>query len=172
MELVYYISYCLLYVLLEFLRQRLFATGLVAELLAAAPASRASPPGASPQQAVATEGRPLKGRAAGAAGLEADRDGPAAQRFGRFGHLSLLSKPFLDASYMPLGPVEVQLRAHIFLQSVNVIRNMDYLARCIKTEVQRLATDKKARRAQLPKSLAASGLQLLCPDLAMRKPCF
>lgn len=79
---------------------------------------------------------------------------------------------FKDAFYMLLGPVEVQLRAHIFLQSVNVIRNMDYLARCIKTEVQRLATDKKARRAQLPKSLAASGLQLLCPDLAMRKPCF
>lgn len=94
MELVYYISYCLLYVLLEFLRQRLFATGLVAELLATAPASRASPPGASPQRAVATEGRPLKGRAAGAAGLEADGDGPATQRFGRFGHLSLLSKPF------------------------------------------------------------------------------
>ena len=29
---------------------------------------------------------------------------------------------------------QVQLRAHIFLQSVNVIRNMDYLTRCIKTE--------------------------------------
>ena len=28
------------------------------------------------------------------------------------------------------------MRAHIFLQSVNVIRNIDYLTRCIKTEAQ------------------------------------
>ena len=36
-----------------------------------------------------------------------------------------------------LSPLcQVQVRAHIFLQSVNVIRNMDYLARCIKTEAQ------------------------------------
>ena len=32
------------------------------------------------------------------------------------------------------APCQVQLRAHIFLQSVKVIRNMDYLTRCIKTE--------------------------------------
>ena len=36
---------------------------------------------------------------------------------------------------------QVQVRAHIFLQSVNVIRNMDYLARCIKTEAHLLHRD-------------------------------
>ena len=36
---------------------------------------------------------------------------------------------------------QVQVRAHIFLQSVNVIRNMDYFARCIKTEAHLLHRD-------------------------------
>ncbi|CAK9026835.1 Hypothetical protein SCF082_LOCUS17685 [Durusdinium trenchii] len=64
----------------------------------------------------------------------------------------------------------VQVRAHIFLQSVNVIRNMDYLARCIKTEVQRLSSESKARKAQLPRRLAASGLQLLLALLPHSSP--
>ncbi|CAJ1397319.1 unnamed protein product, partial [Effrenium voratum] len=64
----------------------------------------------------------------------------------------------------------VQVRAHIFLQSVNVIRNMDYLTRCIKTEVQRLSGDKKARKAQLPKRLVANGLQLLLVLLPHSSP--
>lgn len=63
----------------------------------------------------------------------------------------------------------VQLRAHIFLQSVNVIRNMDYLTRCIKTEVQRMSSE-KARKTQLQKRLVASGLQLLLALLPHSSP--
>jgi len=63
----------------------------------------------------------------------------------------------------------VQVRAHIFLQSVNVIRNMDYLARCIKTEVQRMSSE-KARKAQMQKRLVASGLQLLLALLPHSSP--
>ena len=37
---------------------------------------------------------------------------------------------------------KVQVRAHIFLQSVNVIRNIDYLTRCIKTEARTCACDR------------------------------
>ncbi|CAE7454308.1 rlmJ [Symbiodinium sp. CCMP2456] len=64
----------------------------------------------------------------------------------------------------------VQVRAHIFLQSVNVIRNIDYLTRCIKTEVQRLASDRNPRKAQLRRRLASSGLQLLLALLPHSPP--
>jgi len=64
----------------------------------------------------------------------------------------------------------VQVRAHIFLQSVNVIRNIDYLTRCIKTEVQRLASDRNPRKAQLRRRLASSGMQLLLALLPHSPP--
>eukprot|EP00440_Ansanella_granifera_P069616 gb/GFBE01075533.1/.p1 GENE.gb/GFBE01075533.1/~~gb/GFBE01075533.1/.p1 ORF type:complete len:619 (+),score=100.84 gb/GFBE01075533.1/:1-1857(+) len=53
----------------------------------------------------------------------------------------------------------VHIRAHIFLQSVNVIRNINYLALCVKTEVQRVGAAGGHRTQQ--QRIATSGLQLL-----------
>eukprot|EP00931_Biecheleriopsis_adriatica_P039576 TRINITY_DN22626_c0_g1_i2.p1 TRINITY_DN22626_c0_g1~~TRINITY_DN22626_c0_g1_i2.p1 ORF type:complete len:1419 (-),score=283.99 TRINITY_DN22626_c0_g1_i2:74-4249(-) len=53
----------------------------------------------------------------------------------------------------------VHIRAHIFLQSVNVIRNAHYVATCVKTEVQRAGAE--GGQAKQQRQVATSGLQLL-----------
>lgn len=67
----------------------------------------------------------------------------------------------------------VHAKASIFMQSVNVIRNINYLAVCIKTEVQRAAAGGgcaafgasgltvRERQRQFRRHMAECGLRLL-----------
>merc|ERR550532_762946 len=55
----------------------------------------------------------------------------------------------------------VHNRAAIFLQSVNVIRNINYLALCIKTEVQRAGASGVAGSRLRRRRIAECGMQVL-----------
>jgi hypothetical protein len=52
-------------------------------------------------------------------------------------------------------------RAAIFMQSVNVIRNINYLALCIKTEVQRVSASGVAASRRQRQRIAERGMQVL-----------
>ncbi|CAE8603378.1 unnamed protein product [Polarella glacialis] len=64
----------------------------------------------------------------------------------------------------------VHARAHIFLQSVNVIRNINYLALCVKTEVQRAAAESYGSGRRPQRQIATCGLQLLLALLPHSDP--
>jgi len=66
----------------------------------------------------------------------------------------------------------VHVRACIFMQSVNVIRNMNYLALCVKAEVQRAAAAAPRAAASAParQQVALCGMQLLLALLPHSDP--
>lgn len=64
----------------------------------------------------------------------------------------------------------VHVRACICLQSVNVLRNVNYLALCVKTEVQRAGATSRASARQGRAQIAACGLQLLLALLPHTDP--